>query len=91
MSRRQADLRSFLAGPIKAFVQFKRALGRKYRNEAAALRLLDAYVAEHSIAALEQIDCGVIDAFLASRRVTEELLREANRRFRAFAPGRGQP
>lgn len=67
MSRRQAEFRSFLAGPIKAFLQFKRALGRKYRTEAAALRLLDAFVAEHRIAALEQIDARVIDAFLASR------------------------
>lgn len=32
------------------------------------LRLLDTYVAEHRIAALQQIDCWVIDAFLASRR-----------------------
>lgn len=67
MSRRPAEFRSFLAGPIKAFLQFKRALGRKYRTEAAALRLLDAFVAEQRIAALEQIDARVIDAFLASR------------------------
>jgi|EndMetStandDraft_7_1072992.scaffolds.fasta_scaffold115383_2 site-specific recombinase XerD len=67
MSRRHAELRSFLAGPIKVFLQFKRALGRKYRTEAATLRLLDAYIAEHRIVALEQIDSRVIDAFLASR------------------------
>jgi site-specific recombinase XerD len=67
MSRRRAELRSFLAGPINAFLQFKRALGRRYRTEAAALRLLDVYVTEHRFIALEQIDTPVIDAFLASR------------------------
>lgn len=45
MSRRQAELRSSCAAPIKAFLEFKRAIGRKYRTEAAALRLLDAYLA----------------------------------------------
>lgn len=67
MTRRQAELRSSCAAPIKAFLQFKRALGRKYRTEAAALRLLDAYLAEHRITALQQIDSRIIDAFLASR------------------------
>lgn len=67
MSRRQAEFGSSCAGPIEAFLQFKRALGRKYRTEAAALRLLDAYLAEHHITALQQIDSPIIDAFLASR------------------------
>lgn len=67
MSLSHAELHSFLAGPIKAFLQFKRALGRKYRTEAAALRLLDVYLAEHRITALEQINSQIIDAFLASR------------------------
>jgi site-specific recombinase XerD len=67
MSRRQAELRSSCAAPIQAFLQFKQALGRKYRTEAAALRLLDAFVAGRRITTLQQIDSRIIDAFLASR------------------------
>jgi site-specific recombinase XerD len=67
MNRCQAELRSSCAAPIEAFLQFKRALGRKYRTEAAALRLLDAYLAEHNITALQQIEPRIIDAFLVSR------------------------
>lgn len=65
--RRRADLHGPLAGPISAFLQYKRALGCKYHTEAAALRLLDCYVADQGVAALEQIDARTVDAFLASR------------------------
>jgi hypothetical protein len=34
---------SALAEPLGQFVQYKRALNRKYHTEAAALRLLDRY------------------------------------------------
>lgn len=67
MSRRRAELHSMLAGPIKAFLQYKQALGCKYRTEAAALYLLDGYVADHDAMTWEQIDVRLIDAFLASR------------------------
>jgi len=40
------DLHSPLAEPIRHFVQYKRALNRKYRPEAAALRLFDRYLCE---------------------------------------------
>ena len=46
MSRRRAELRTLLAGPIGAFLQYKRALGCKYKTEAAALHLLDGYLAD---------------------------------------------
>ena len=36
-----ACLHSALAEPIRTFVEYKRALNRKYRPEAAALRLFD--------------------------------------------------
>jgi site-specific recombinase XerD len=67
VSRPRAQLRSLLAGPIGAFLQYKTALGRKYRTEAAALHLLDAYLADQHVVALDQIDSRLIEAFLASR------------------------
>lgn len=39
-----ADFHSALAEPIRTFVEYKRALNRKYRPESAALRLFDGYV-----------------------------------------------
>lgn len=67
MSRRSPDLHSVLAGPIRAFVEYKRALSRKYRTEAASLCLLDQYLSEQGLTVREQIDAQVIDGFLASR------------------------
>lgn len=67
MSRPHADLHSILAGPIKGFLQYKRALGCKYRTEAAALHLLDRFVADQDTMTWERIDSALIDAFLASR------------------------
>ncbi len=67
MSRPHAELHSVLAMPIKAFLQYKRALGCKYQTEAAALRLLDAYVADRHSTTWERIESGLIDGFLASR------------------------
>jgi hypothetical protein len=37
---KQLELHSGLADPIRRFVEYKRALNRKYRSEAAALRFL---------------------------------------------------
>jgi site-specific recombinase XerD len=67
MSRPGAPLCSPLAGPIAAFLQYKTALGCKYRTEAAALHLLDAYLADQRVVALDQLDSRLIEAFLASR------------------------
>lgn len=67
MSRRSPDLRSVLAEPIRAFVEYKQALSRKYLVEAASLRLLDQYLNELGLTAREQIDAQIIDDFLASR------------------------
>ncbi len=59
---------SALAEPLGHFVQYKRALNRKYRTEAAALRLLlDHYLCEHAVASREAIDSTLIDDFLKSR------------------------
>lgn len=67
MSRPRAELRSLLAGPIGVFLQYKRALGCKYQTEAAALHLLDGFIADQRVVALDQIDSRLIDTFLVSR------------------------
>jgi site-specific recombinase XerD len=58
---------SALAEPLSHFVQYKRALNRKYRTEAAALRLLDHFLCEHAVASREAIDSTLIENFLKSR------------------------
>ena len=67
MSRPRAELRSLLAGPISVFLQYKTALGCKFQTEAAALRLLDSFIADRCVVVLDQVDSRLIDAFLASR------------------------
>jgi site-specific recombinase XerD len=62
-----ADLHSPLAEPIRHFVDYKRALNRKYRPEAAALRLFDRYLCEHSVTGWNSIDSILIERFLQSR------------------------
>jgi hypothetical protein len=56
---------SALAEPLSHFVQYKRALNRKYRTEAAALRLLDHFLCEHAVASREAIDSTLIENFLS--------------------------
>ena len=56
-----------LAGGIVQFLAYKRALGRRYLVEEAALRLLDRFLVEQHITTLMAITPDVIDAFLASR------------------------
>jgi len=64
---RQPELRSCLTAAIQQFVAYKRALNRKYRSEAAALRLFDRYLWENNIADGDEIDSAVIGQFLQSR------------------------
>ena len=61
------DLRSALADPIRRFVECKQALNRKYRPEAAALRLFDRYLCENGIIGWAGIDSIWIERFLQSR------------------------
>ena len=62
-----ADFHSSLADPIRRFVEYKRALNRKYRPEAAALRLFDRYLSEHAISEWNSINSILIEHFLQSR------------------------
>ena len=61
------DFRSSLADHLRQFLQFKQALNRKYRTEAAALRLFDGYLCNHNVADWKAIDSAMIDDFLKSR------------------------
>ena len=48
-------------------MEYKRALSRKYRPEAAALRLFDRYLCEHAATDWSSIDSVLIENFLQSR------------------------
>src|SRR3974377_2295593 len=56
-----------VAERIRHFVQYKQALNRKYRPEAAALRLFDRYLHEQAVTGWDSIDDALIDRFLQSR------------------------
>ncbi len=59
--------RSSLASFLNQFVQYKRALNRKYCADAEVLRLFDRYIQSRDISALSAVDSSVIDDFLRSR------------------------
>jgi site-specific recombinase XerD len=81
--------RSFLAPFLHQFVQYKRALNRKYFNDAQTLRLFDRYLYNHKIVDWPAVDDTVIDDFLVSRPEVGpkryNLILYALRRFFAFA------
>src|SRR5437899_1729618 len=58
---------SFLAPFLNHFVQYKRALNRKYRADAEVLRLFDRYLHSRHITGWSAVDSFVIDDFLKSR------------------------
>ncbi len=58
---------SVLAGSIQAYLEYKRAIKRKFRTEEAALRLLDRYLVEHRVSVLTSITPLLIEDFIASR------------------------
>ena len=58
---------SFLGAFLSQFVQYKRALNRKYHTDAENLRLFDRYIHNRNITEWQMIDASVIDDFLMSR------------------------
>ena len=80
---------SFLGPFLHQFVQYKRALNRKYLNDAQTLRLFDRYLHSGNIADWHAVDSAVIDDFLMSRPEVGpkryNLILHALRRFFAFA------
>ncbi|RQS68130.1 integrase [Burkholderia sp. Bp8963] len=67
MKTRNPELRSILAESIATFVQYKRALNRKYRAEALALNLFDRYLCERQVRTWAEINQAMVDDFLSSR------------------------
>jgi site-specific recombinase XerD len=61
------DFESPLKSGIKAFIAYKRSLGRKYYNEEKSLRLLDRYLVEQKISHINNITPDIVDSFLACR------------------------
>ena len=59
--------RSLLGPAIGAFIAEKRALGRRYENEACALRLFDRYLTAAGVDELAAVSPALVEAFLASR------------------------
>jgi site-specific recombinase XerD len=80
---------SFLAPYLHQFVQYKRALNRKFFNDAETLRLFDRYLYNHNIADWHAVDSALVDDFLVSRPEVGpkryNLILYAVRRFFAFA------
>lgn len=58
---------SVLGSAIAAFLAYKRALGRRYESEEHGLRLLDRFLAQGGVKALDDVTPDVIGAFLLSR------------------------
>jgi site-specific recombinase XerD len=61
------ELSSFLGPDIARFIAHKRALGRRYDVEEKTLRLLDHFLLERQVLALEEVTPALIDEFLVSR------------------------
>lgn len=58
---------SHMAPDIRAFIEAKRALGRRYVTEEKALRLLDRFLAARRVRSVADVTPKIVDAFLASR------------------------
>jgi len=58
---------SVLANGIQAYLEYKRAIKRKFWNEEMVLRLLDRYLVEHQINTLTCITPLLIEDFIGSR------------------------
>jgi len=69
------DLSSSLASPLRRFLEFKRAAGCRYRDEARALRMLDRFLSTHLAADDPVISLAVIRAYVARRGEESETTR----------------
>jgi site-specific recombinase XerD len=64
---RWTGYQSVVGAGIQKYIESKRALGRRFANEERALRLLDRFLAEESVASLGEITPPVVETFLRSR------------------------
>jgi integrase len=62
---------SLLGQALQAYIDYKRALGRKFVTEARALRLFDRFLLAQAIGELAALTPALIDTFLASRPRTK--------------------
>ena len=67
MKPRWEGFRSPIAAAIERYLAHKRALGCRFRTEEKALCLLDRFLVERGVKAIDEIDPELIEAFLASR------------------------
>lgn len=67
MKSKWTGFESPLANGIRAFITYKRSLGRKYLTEERNLRLLDRYLVENTTTHIKDITPDILDSFLASR------------------------
>lgn len=63
----KTDFESPLANGIRAFLKYKRALGKRLAKPELVYRLLDAYLVEHGVTVLQDITPDLLDAFVLSR------------------------
>jgi integrase len=61
------NFQSPLADGIRAFLTHKRAMGRSFRTEESALRLLDRYLVDQGTSSINAITVPLLETFLASR------------------------
>ena len=67
MSANELVFQSFLAGEMKDFVNYKRALMRRYDVEERSLHLLDRYLVEQEVMDILSVTADCIEAFLVLR------------------------
>ena len=67
MKPRWEGFRSPIAAAIERYLAHKRALGCRFRTEEKALCLLDRFLVERGVKAIDEIGPELIEAFLVSR------------------------
>jgi len=67
MTPQWSGFRSSIAAGIERYLAHKRALGCRFRTEEKALWLLDRFLIERGVKAIDEIGPELIEAFLASR------------------------
>ena len=58
---------SLLAGDIQSYLDLKRAIGRKFKTEEVALRLLDRFLSDYPVLDYDALTPPLIETFLVSR------------------------
>jgi site-specific recombinase XerD len=67
----KTPLSSLVAEDIQSYLDFKRAIGRKFDTEESALRLFDRFLSDYPVADRANLTPSLIEEFLASRSRTQ--------------------